>query len=396
MLNEEPTEAVELVRRIIARGFDLNECAMLHHEREPGASLESYVNKQLQSLNTHLIAKAKIYLDTKYWILLRDVKLKRTFEQVHIKFSELLHQLVACGKVICPVSAPNLFEVLRQQDQESRIATVQLMDVLSTGVCLRSQLDRGIDDFVRAILEITQHRSPNLRLDFDFISHILGFIPLRVDSSKLVVASPLAYAKASYDMGKFTTLEDIQPGLDADSPFTIARLPDNSEWAEEMNRYKAALKGRHFKLTRTTEFIGGLEASSPRLRMAMEKIYQIEFDRLPTEAECGILNGKIESFISLFKRLYSSQKIPIALLPQIHIQATIFAKVLTENIREITRTDFDDVCHVTDALPSCNLFFTENYFCHLLSHPPGNLSHEFNVTVVSKLEDAIDALKKVS
>jgi hypothetical protein len=390
------TDAEKLVRRLIARGFNLNESAISHHQNSPNQSLESYVQQELKALNANLVNKHKVYLDTKYWILLRDVKLGRDTSSNSIAFSELLHRLVASGSFICPVSSSNLFELLRQQDLESRIATVQLMDKLSCGICLRSHFDRALDDFVRTILVVAGRETSDPRLDFDYISHILGFIPLTFDSSELVVASPLAYAKASYDMGRFTTLEDVQPGLDADNPNTLARLPNNAAWADEMNQYKATLRGRKFRETQVAEFNGGLDTSFPRLKAAMEKFYQIDFGRYPTAAESDLVTGRLETALQLFKHMFGAGKIRTTLLPQIHIQATIFAKVLIESTRQISRTDFDDVWHATDALPSCGIFFTENYLCHLLTHPPGNLANEFNATVASRLDEALEVLKKIT
>ncbi len=144
------------------------------------------------------------------------------------------------------------------------------------------------------------------------------------------------------------------------------------------------------------EFIGGLETSLPRLREAMGKTYQIAFGRSPTQIESDMAAGKMDQVLAIFKHLATSGKIVTTLLPQLHIQATIFAKVLSEDKREVARSDFDDVWHATDALPSCQMFFTEHYFGHLLTHPPSNLADVYKTIVVSRLQDAVAELRKIT
>ncbi len=388
--------AEELDLRQISRGFNLNECAIYHDSNDPETSLETHVDSERLALSKRLATRAKIYLDTNYWILLRNVKLGRVTEVKSIALYELLRELVASSKIVCPVSASNLFEVLRQQDIHTRITTAQVMDDFSCGIGLRSHFDRATDDFVRAIYRISNFEYANWRIDFDYISHLLGFIPLLVDRSELVVGSPLAYAKASYDMGTFTTLEDMLPGLDADSPETLSRLPSQESWVNEMNQYKSTLKGKNYNETQISEFLGGLKASLRRLNAAMMRTYQIDFGRYPTPTESELVSGKLQLVLDQLCRLFAAKKLSTALLPQIHIQASIFAKVLTESTREVSKTDFDDVWHATDALPSCQLFFTENYLCHLLTHPPTNLARDFDATVVAKQEDALAELKKLT
>ncbi len=61
------------------------------HRQEPNISLEEYTKGLRLQLGEKFNSYKKIYLDTKYWLELRDVILRRQENKNFVKLLELLH-----------------------------------------------------------------------------------------------------------------------------------------------------------------------------------------------------------------------------------------------------------------------------------------------------------------
>ncbi len=112
------------------------------HRQHPEISLEQYVRAKSLTTADKVLARKVIYLDTRYWILLRDVVLDRSSDTTLDKILSKLRCLVADGMVICPINADILTELLKQNDEATRLAMAQLIDELSLGTALQSEEER--------------------------------------------------------------------------------------------------------------------------------------------------------------------------------------------------------------------------------------------------------------
>lgn len=79
----------------------------------------------------------KIYLDTCYWVHLREAALGRTKNQEYVEILQLLREMVSSGTAICPVSDMAFSELMRQTDDYTRRTTTELFDELSLSVALQ-------------------------------------------------------------------------------------------------------------------------------------------------------------------------------------------------------------------------------------------------------------------
>src|ERR1051325_11371440 len=113
-----------------------------YHLAHPEISLEGYVRSKMLATADRVLARKKVYLDTRFWILMRDVFLGRSKDRLHKQISEKLCQLVTAGRVICPINADTLAELLKQRDATTRLATAKLIDELSLGAALQSAEER--------------------------------------------------------------------------------------------------------------------------------------------------------------------------------------------------------------------------------------------------------------
>ena len=95
-----------------------------------------YARQKRIVLARDVLGKTRIYLDTKYWVLLRDVRLGRPSPSCLADVLAILERLVQNGQAVCPVNADVFFEVQKQKDPATVTATVQLLDDLSQGISL--------------------------------------------------------------------------------------------------------------------------------------------------------------------------------------------------------------------------------------------------------------------
>ncbi len=90
------------------------------HRAEPGVSLDRYVRRRRLDLGKSLDGKIAIYLDTRYWIVIRDVVMGRRGDSESTFLLAELRRLVAEHRAFCPISEVLLVELLKQTDLGTR------------------------------------------------------------------------------------------------------------------------------------------------------------------------------------------------------------------------------------------------------------------------------------
>jgi hypothetical protein len=106
------------------------------HRANPGISIDQHVKRRVVALGRSLDDRAAIYLDTKFWIMLRECAEGKGTDASVLELLHRLRTLVAEGKVFCPVSESHLFEFLKQDDMNSRLETARIVDELSLVIFL--------------------------------------------------------------------------------------------------------------------------------------------------------------------------------------------------------------------------------------------------------------------
>jgi hypothetical protein len=150
-----------------------------YHRKTPQISIDQHVRRRVIALGQRLDPRLPVYLDTKFWIILRKAALDpRKFEEGN----ELLRRLrsaVANGAIFCPISESIFFELMKQSDGGSRLATARLIDELSLGATLvphqmrvATELARFIhlSEFGEAVLDPLNH------LIWSELTYVLGFV----------------------------------------------------------------------------------------------------------------------------------------------------------------------------------------------------------------------------
>ena len=106
------------------------------------SNLGEYVRAQRKSVARRMAALSRIYLDTNYWLYVRDAYAGRPRNGTHRLLCEKLVHLVRSGKAICPATDTVLHEVFHQDDFDTRLMTATVIDELSAGIALQGTMER--------------------------------------------------------------------------------------------------------------------------------------------------------------------------------------------------------------------------------------------------------------
>jgi len=110
------------------RSADTLRSAFERHKSEPNVTLDKYVRDQRIALGRAIADKTAIYLDKRFWILLRDVEHgSRSDEGLSALLTEI-RRVVEAGAAFCPLS-----EVLvlgEEPMKKSRFSEEQMVAIL--------------------------------------------------------------------------------------------------------------------------------------------------------------------------------------------------------------------------------------------------------------------------
>ncbi|OGQ89911.1 MAG: hypothetical protein A2464_13635 [Deltaproteobacteria bacterium RIFOXYC2_FULL_48_10] len=226
------------------------------HRKNPDVSLEQHVRNKRVQLGIEVASKYRIYLDLRFWILLRDVELGRNDNQDLIQLLNRIKCLVDEGVGICPISETVFIELMKQSDHETRLATAKLIDRLSSGVTLVVNPERISQELCNTIY--SQAGAKNLipidELVWIKLSYIFG--ENHPHQTLFEPSEELVIQKSFFDhMWNFTITEmmdylDFESWDQPDWQNTADRLNlGNKKHTDEIRSYKQAYR---------VEFEGGL------------------------------------------------------------------------------------------------------------------------------------------
>ena len=226
------------------------------HRKNPDVSLKQHVKNKRVQLGIEVTSKYRIYLDLRYWILLRDVELGRNDNDDLIQLLNRIKCLIDEGVCICPISETVFIELMKQSDHETRFATARLIDRLSFGVTLVVNPERISQELCNTIY--SQAGAKNLipidELVWIKLSYIFGEIhPHRTTFEP---SEELVIQKSFFDHMWNITITEMMDYLDFESW-------DQPDWQNTANRLnignkKHADEIRSYKQAYRVEFEGGL------------------------------------------------------------------------------------------------------------------------------------------
>jgi hypothetical protein len=362
------------------------------HRKEPGKSLDAYLKERRLALGTAIADRYKVYLDTKYWLLLRDCKLNRSKDPVIARLSEMLHDGVQSAKLICPISADIFLEIFKQTDPLTLRCSVELIDTLSEGISVLSPEERSRMELL-CFLRKNMFGKDSCHASDVFVwtklAYVLGFMsPYNTPIDK---EEELILQKAFLDQMWEISLNDIVDTMGYEAIRRMPRMPDISDKLNA-GKFVYADENGSFEATFLTEISGILDTLKPDFGEVFAYLYKNSTGMVPTKEETSASDGPRQLanliYYGFQHNLFSTE------LPGLRIPAILHAAIRWDTERKYKSTDDHDIRHAETALPYFNAFLTEHSLRHLLTRSDLKLDSIYNCQVISDPRIAVTQIER--
>jgi hypothetical protein len=359
-----------------------------HHKKYPLIDLTTYKFNRRSAIGKEVLSRRRVYLDTSFWVRFREVRMGRSQNQPHVHLYNRLKELVRAGKLICPATHTCIIEMFKQDDEQTRRVTAQVIDELSVGCAIQNPVELMRIE----ILELLKKHMPELHcatLDgpvkqriWTHVTYFTGDFVWEFHQSPQEEA--LALQKSFDDLNCSRSLEDIVTDMPQGKKFPRA---GEDNLIEELNKGKfnvePSLRESGFNEIYLQEIKRSLETFSPI-------VMHIRTDLLAALQS----NPSVPTQQALTKIISDAlgQTTSKPTLPSFEIRAGIHAAIRSDHKRKFKKGDLDDVNHATVALPYFHHFLTEKSLAHLVTTKPLQYDKLYGCTVFSSADELIKAL----
>ncbi len=361
--------------------------------RDPYAAQRQQFWNRL-NLGKKIAALTKIYLDTKFWIYLRDAFLNRPQQTSHAVILDMLIALCESKKVICPIFEPHISELERQDDEETRLATANIMDKLSGSVCLSELMELRRRESLHFFSErrsfpIAYNLSETVWTKTPFY---LGDLHLRVskqlDGNYGRKVSRLAndYIWNNVSLSDFVRFQN----QDKDKK----KLIDDTTWG----RLAVETTEGKFDHMKDDDTFRALYRDESQVFMDYAYVnipafYLIAWNKeLDTQSMVFLRNNAATALAKEIREHLCDTPKARTCLSSFDIHTGLHAAVRLDRGKGYKTNDFADFRHAVGALGYCDYFFTEKSLCHLLTNKPLEYDKKYGCTVVADENSILNIL----
>lgn len=350
-----------------------------------GLTLDQYVRRRQLALADTLSGRKAVYLDTKYWLILRDVVLGRRTDDDSSMLLELLRQGVAAGRLFCPFSDAHFVEVMRQTDITTLTATARLIDELSQGVALVALQRRGATELAHFIYRSRgrQDLYPLSSLVWTKTTYVLGEnhpsgLPF---GRKETLTLQKAFVDHVWNLRLEQMIASLAGQSTAEDTQVYVRLAD--EINADIERFRANVTS--FQRVRDEEFEGmGLALAEQAADIVLD-VSRDTVERRKTEEWSAASLEWRDRIGTILKNPDGPRDLPTAF-----VQASLHAAVRWSKNRKFKPNDFPDFQHASAALPYCDAFLTEGSLSHLIQEKHLGLCDHYPCRSAANESDALD------
>jgi hypothetical protein len=360
--------------------------ALLAWHRRHGVDLraEHYLGLYRDRLVRGLGKPLLIYLDTNFWVRLRDAA-RGTGLPGYEELLQRLRAMVCAREALCVSQIYSLLEVGKQEEQSLR-TTAELLDELTEGVAIASTDDLlrwECAEFIGATLQrdVTQGLCPWTKVGQIYRSDLP---PLPGPASD---ADREAILKSSIDSLWNLSFEEAFVLLDWDTKHKLAFQLDDEVLAQlEKRKAEQLAKGFTREQVRVNEF--AQQVRDRVMPVAAELLRAWHIERGFPEGMAALLSDLhvVErSAVQQFKHRTLGQ-----LLPGLSIMTELYALYETDRDtrKPLTSNDWFDSSHAAAALPYCDVFLTERNLAHKLRQLL-KIDAQYGCQVIGSLEEAL-------
>lgn len=312
--------------------------------------LLDYIRKESPRIADRYSRKQKIYLDLKFWILLRDGA--ESNDQIIVQIAKKISELYSSGKCIFPISDIIYYETMKQGDETKRSASIALLDRYSEGLAMVSamhQFQIAFGYWVRKHLKIDNLSGPKESV-WSSINLVIGFPGFAEHAENLNEQLQMSF----FDFAGKISLSAIHKNIVL--PFVPFKGKDDVEQLNE-GKEKYKHQNKTFKELFISELDGFMQELKRYIQDELVAVFIQKMNRQPTIQEMADSNP--DDYCKLIIRLFKDEKLSDE-LPLLKIFPSLFA-MLRWNKGRVYKDGNDtiDVLHAVNALPNCQYFFTE-------------------------------------
>lgn len=349
--------------------------------------MEAHSQKFRIEIGNVMLKKHRIYLDTKYWIFMRDASLGKA-TTVQTKIYEKLKDLVKKEVVICPLSPHVFYELMNIGDEEKRLKMAQVMDELSQQVCFISPLNivgQELLSFVRLCQAKTENKpifNP-AKYVFTKVPFVMGEMYPSIQGLSNHQMNDIRI-KFFDHLSKITLVEMLKT-MKGDFPLwdrenLIAKLNQGKDDNQDWNSFHEVFMH---------EIAGVLDVAKPEIEKLLVYLYQND-DGGSVSSE-ALTESKSVELLNRIYNAFAQNKINKE-LPFFHINASLHAFIRYNKTQRYDENDLIDFSHVAWALPYCNAFFTEKPLHDWICNKPLKLNEIYGSKVLWNGADVLNAL----
>lgn len=363
-----------------------------HHLENDTGAFEAYTrNKRLQ-LGASLLKQRRIYLDTKYWVYIRDVYLNRPQKPIHCEIFTEIRRLRIAETTVCPISFSVLNELMYQSDEKTRAATAKMIDEFSG------------DATIQPLFEV-------------FKTELCHFIAKSTKPDGLFYdLKQLVWTKTAFVLGDlFLSLRDS--GLPHREAVAMQKNMDDALWATKFSEliqtlspeeWTYRLTARNLAQTLSDGKFQHQKSSDTFEKLFLDEVtgvmdvfsdicgdYAVHFARqkgMVTEVTDNqkLVAGKCLGYglrIAFEKKMITTE------FPTISVPASLHAAVRLDPKRKYKPGDFEDFHHSALAVGYFDAFLTESSLQHLLTSKLIDVKKQFGCTVLSDEQEVLAYLR---
>jgi hypothetical protein len=321
-----------------------------------------------------------VYLDMNHWYALGAARVGRPGQPEHVEIFERLQELVAQGRLICPLSAVHYMELTENPRAVLRQEAASAMILLSTFSTLPS-----IDLIVQEELEQELHRlvgKPDNPMFVPKLGWGAGFAfgqPMAVEPSAELVAKlgdsvEEATLEANYIMEK-----SILESADA----TRNKIPGYNP--------NSARDVAHKQLATLKEYIAAMRDDSDFSKRPVDAIYawQLSVEILDQYTRALMKAG----YIGAASPFRSKEEMTdfVDHLPSRRVAARMYVQYVKNHSVNWKINDLRDVAALSLAIPYCDMVVTDRKAWNAANE--AKLGEEFGTTICATLKDLVANLR---
>lgn len=361
------------------------------HKNNPEQAPHDYYRSIRLKLSEQVLDKKIIYLDTKFWVLMRKGLLDPIDYPLENELLTLAIELSSQGECIFPISEDVFLEVMKQTDERTLKATAELIDKLSQGISSISSEERIKLELLHYWYSITgKHVYRTEQLVWTKLPYLMGVqqfeIPkVSADNNRVLQKS---FMDQMWSISLFQMISII-----VDSGGMISDL--HLKIADKLNdgKFKHTDEAKSFNQMFLNEVGGIIDAYRDDLADMMSYMYSQETGVTETEDELKQHRNETKRLMgNAIYNIFRLNKVTVE-MASINILSSLNAAVRWDKQQKFQDNDFYDFRHATTALPYCDYFFTEKRLMHLLTQKSLSFDKLYECEIQSNVNKVITTLK---